>query len=126
MSLSFINLNVTNDTSGDGSEMGAAVACGLIEAVSVEYHASIDVGTDVTIAVPGLGSGVGYLEILVLANQRVSGWWYPRALACDGAGAAHAPEQMAKLAFFGNIRAVVADAGATPYTTKITVFFSCQ
>ncbi len=122
MSLDFVNFSITNDSSGDGAETNPVVRCGYIEAIHVDYHGSADAGTDVIIDVPG--QGLQSVTVLTLTNNKTDGWWYPRGLACDATGGAHSPEQIAKVAFFGNIRATVDEAGATPYETKITVFFS--
>ncbi len=123
MSLTFVNLSLSSiGTTGAGSTTVSAVMHGFIEAIYVDYDASADAGTDLTIDVPG--QGLQSKTVMVLTDTNTDGWFYPRELACDATGTAHDPEQPVKIPVFGNIRATVAQAGTTVYAISITVFYS--
>lgn len=72
-------------TSASGTEISPHVVSGRILAVYVEYDASTAATTDITLTT--LGKAAPAMTILTRTDTATSGWFYPRVLLDDTAGA---------------------------------------
>lgn len=117
-----LELKVTTDGSGAGTATAANLRQGFIEAINLDYAASADAGTDVTItSIEGPGQD---LTILTVSNNKTDGWYYPRTVAHTLAGVAQASYEI-KVPFKGYLRLAVAQGGATVTDcVTATIFYS--
>ena len=106
--IDFVQLAVTTPAGGGAAATDPVVRQGKILAVGLDYAASADAGTDVTVDVAGVVGPA--LTILAVSNSKTDGWYYPRAGAVSPANAA-ITNSAAPIPFYGQLRLTVAQAG---------------
>lgn len=120
MSIQFVTLAVaSSDGSGDGSVTDAVYRSGKLLAIGLDFASGTDAGCDTVVSVDSPAGPA--LTLLTVSNSKTDGWFYVRGGAVLPANTAitdsHVP-----IPFFGKLKVVVAQAGASvtlPVTATI-------
>ncbi len=118
MSVNHLRIPVNTGTDGAGTATLSQYLTGELLAIGIDYHASADAGTDVTVSV---STPTGPAQtLLTVSNSKTDGWYYPRAAAVLPANSA-ITNSFVKIPFAGKLSVVVADVGGTALAPGVTV-----
>lgn len=115
-----VTLDVSTSGGGSGTKTDTVTRHGRLLAIGLDYHASADAGTDVTVSVTDqIGPA---LTLLAVSNSKTDGWFYPRAGAVTTANVA-ITGSAELIPFYGKLQVDVAQAGgALSPAVRVTLF----
>lgn len=118
MTVQHIRIPVDISAAGSGSKTLGQYLSGKLLAIGIDYHASIDAGTDVVVSVSS-PSGPAQ-TLLTVTDNKTDGWYYPRAGAVLPANTA-ITNSFVQIPFAGLLSVSVAQGGSSALSPGVTV-----